>query len=108
MSGPFSSGVGEYFTGVGGDPSGIGGLGATIRPVGADEATATPNPVVSAVRKAYPLVSTAGLVACTYHGYRRTKSIGWTLGWALFGSALPFLAVPWAVAQGYGKPKSGR
>jgi hypothetical protein len=98
--------MGEYFTGVAGDPSGIGGLGVTVTSIGADAvATQTSNPVVSAVKAIYPVASLAGLAACTYHGYKRNQSWGWALGWGLLGSAFPFIGVPVALAQGFGKRK---
>lgn len=46
-----------------------------------------------------------GAAACAYHGYKRNESVGWAFGWAIFGSALPILALPVALAQGFGKPK---
>lgn len=46
--------------------------------------------------------------ACLYHGYKRNNSIGWGIAWSLFGGALPLLAVPIALAQGFGKKKAGR
>lgn len=38
-----------------------------------------------------------------YHGYARNQSIGWALAWAAFGGALPILAIPIALAQGFGE-----
>lgn len=52
----------------------------------------------------------AGLIAgpaLAYHGFKRTGSVGWAVAWSAFGSVLPFLAVPVAVAQGFGEPKRG-
>jgi len=43
--------------------------------------------------------------AMAYHGYKRTGSVGWALGWSVFGSMLPFFAVPISLAQGFGKKK---
>lgn len=41
-----------------------------------------------------------------FHGYRRSNgSITWALLWALFGNWKPELAVPIAVAQGFGRRK---
>lgn len=50
------------------------------------------------------LLSTAAAAACAYHGYRRNDSAGWAVGWAFFGSVAPILALPIALAQGFGKP----
>lgn len=50
-------------------------------------------------------VSTAAGVACAYHGYRRTGSVWWAIGWSLFGALAFPLAVPIALAQGFGEAK---
>lgn len=56
-------------------------------------------------RNAYGLASLAGAVGGAYHGYKRNRgSIGWAVGWSIFGSFLPFLSLPISVAQGFGKP----
>jgi hypothetical protein len=41
--------------------------------------------------------------ALIYHGYRRTGSLIWALLYGLAGRELPMLAVPVAIAQGFGK-----
>lgn len=46
----------------------------------------------------------AGTALGAYHGYKRTESIGWTIGWALAGGLFPIIAIPVALAQGFGKP----
>ena len=46
-------------------------------------------------------------LAMAYHGYKRTKSVGWALGWSAFGALAPLLAPVIAVAEGFAKPKSG-
>ncbi len=51
------------------------------------------------------LVFTASAAAMAYHGYKRTRSYGWAFAWALFGGALPIVAVPVSLAQGFGKRK---
>lgn len=54
----------------------------------------------------YTLLGVAGSCLGIYHGYKRNRgSIGWTIGWALFGSALPAIALPVMFIQGVGKPK---
>jgi len=53
----------------------------------------------------YSIASFIGMVGGAYHGYKRTKSAGWAFGWALFGGALPIIAIPIALAQGFGKTK---
>lgn len=46
-------------------------------------------------------------VAMGYHGYKRTKSIGWALAYSAFGAIAPLVAPAIGLAQGFGKPKSG-
>lgn len=50
-------------------------------------------------------IRTAATGACAYHGYRRNDSVGWAIGWALLGGVFPVIAVPVALAQGFGRPK---
>ncbi len=53
------------------------------------------------------LVSTlfaAGTAAGAYHGYKRTGSVGWALGWAIAGGVAPIITLPIALAQGFAKP----
>lgn len=50
-------------------------------------------------------ISTIGMAAGAYHGYKRNKSVGWAIGWGLLGGAFPILTGVVAVAQGYGKRK---
>lgn len=40
--------------------------------------------------------------AMVYHGYKRTGSVAWALLWGLTGIA----GLPFALAQGFGKPKA--
>lgn len=54
------------------------------------------------------LVRTGAQVAMAYHGYKRTGSVLWALGWGLAGGFAPIVAVPIAVAQGFGKKKGGK
>ena len=50
-------------------------------------------------------LSWAAIAAGAYHGYRRNKSVGWAIGWALAGSFFPLITTGIAVAQGFGKRK---
>lgn len=43
--------------------------------------------------------------ALVYHGYRRTRSIFWALLYGLAGKEIPVVAVPVALAQGFGRKK---
>ncbi len=45
-------------------------------------------------------------IALTYHGYRRTGSILWALLYGLAGQNIPTVAVPVALAQGFGTRKA--
>jgi len=49
-------------------------------------------------------LSMAAGAACAYHGFKRNESAGWAVAWAAFGSTIPLLALPIALAQGFGKP----
>ena len=48
-------------------------------------------------------VAVAGTALGAYHGYKRTESLGWALGWALLGGMFPFITIPVALAQGFGR-----
>lgn len=43
--------------------------------------------------------------ACAYHGYRRNRSVLWAAIWAAVGASVPIIAVPVALAQGFGKER---
>lgn len=44
--------------------------------------------------------------ASAYHGYKRNKSIGWSVAWFVLGSIFPIITPTIALAQGFAKPKS--
>ena len=48
-------------------------------------------------------VALAGTALGAYHGYKRTESLGWALGWALLGGLFPIITIPVALAQGFGR-----
>jgi hypothetical protein len=54
------------------------------------------------------VLSMVGAAGGAYHGYKRNDSVGWAIGWSIFGGAIPVLAIPIAVAQGVGKPKRAK
>lgn len=56
-------------------------------------------------RALWGAASIAGTGLGAYHGYKRTKSAGWALGWGLFGAVVPIIALPVMFAQGFGKRK---
>jgi hypothetical protein len=68
------------------------------------EAPLTPNLGVTA----WAALSTASSGVSAYHGYKRNQSIGWALAWAAAGALFPVITPTIAVAQGFGKRKSGR
>ena len=59
---------------------------------------------MSGLRIVYSALSAGGLFAGVYHGYKRTESVGWALGWGLLGSIWP-IGIPLMLAQGFGKPQ---
>jgi hypothetical protein len=69
--------------------------------IGADDAE--PSPLASALSSDF--VKTASSVALVYHGYKRTGSLIWALLYGLAGRMLPTVAVPVALAQGFGTRK---
>lgn len=44
----------------------------------------------------------------TYHGYKRTNSIGWALVWGLLGTLVWPITIPVAFAQGFAEKKKGK
>jgi hypothetical protein len=85
--------------------SGLGG-GHTAVGFGADTAAVTSALQARAAEPAWlTFARTVATGACAYHGYKRNnQSAGWAVGWAFFGSVAPILALPIALAQGFGKP----
>jgi hypothetical protein len=47
----------------------------------------------------------AAIGAGAYHGYKRSKSVGWAAVWALAAAVSPIVTGGVALAQGFGKPK---
>lgn len=52
-----------------------------------------------------PTVKAISAMALVYHGYSRTGSIVWALLYGLAGRLIPTVAVPVAIAQGFGERK---
>lgn len=48
-------------------------------------------------------LTTVGAGLGAYHGYKRTNSLGWALGWAALGALFPVVTTAVALAQGFGK-----
>ncbi len=57
------------------------------------------------LRTAWEIAALASVGACAYHGYKRTQSVGWAIGWAAVGALFPVVSVGIALAQGFGKAK---
>lgn len=79
-----------------------------------DDQTKTAGPMtgpLAVIEKVPPTVryaiGAASVAAGAYHGYRRTGSYGWALLWAFFAGVLPIIAIPIAVAQGFGEREKG-
>lgn len=54
---------------------------------------------------AWDALALAGAVSGIYHGYKRNHgSVGWGLGWGVFGGMLPIVSIPLSIAEGFGKP----
>jgi hypothetical protein len=57
----------------------------------------------SGVEQALRLASLVAGPLCAYHGYKRNDSVGWGVVWFLLGAVFWPVAVPIALAQGYGE-----
>lgn len=68
-----------------------------------DATTPAPAPTLSDLASS-DNVKTAASIALTYHGYKRAGIFG-ALLYGLAGHFVPVVAVPVAVAQGFGKKK---
>lgn len=81
---------------------------AVVEPATAPAAPPEPqgNLIDSAGKLLYSAIGTVVAGACAYHGYKRNnESVGWAIGWFFFGGALPVLAFPIALGQGFAKPE---
>lgn len=70
------------------------------------DATTTPSTTALSDLVHSDAVKTASGLALTYHGYKRTGSLLWALLYGAAGKYVPQVAVPVAVAQGFGKTKT--
>lgn len=66
----------------------------------------SPEPISGVVDSVQSVTGVVGMAIGTYHGYRRTGSVGWTAVWALAGGLFPLFTGIVAFAQGFGQPKS--
>jgi len=71
---------------------------------------AQPNAPASSASSPYTTLIEVGSLAGTglgaYHSYKRNHgSIGWAIGWSIFGALMPILAIPIMLAEGFGKPE---
>lgn len=76
---------------------------ATPADLGASTGQAAPYPYNGTWERLASGVAVAGTALGAYHGYRRTESVGWAIGWALLGGLFPFITIPVALAQGFGR-----
>ena len=53
----------------------------------------------------WKLISIGAVGLAAFHGYRRNRSVGWAIGWALLAGFSPVITTGVAVAQGLGKRK---
>ena len=51
------------------------------------------------------LLGVAAMGAAAFHGYRRYRSMGWALAFALFAGLNPWITLGVAVGQGFAKRK---
>ncbi len=52
-----------------------------------------------------PVIKTALALAYTYHGYKRTGSVAWALGYLIAGKVAPVVTGAVVLAQGFGDKK---
>lgn len=87
-----TDGLGQTGCGCGASPDGLGKVVAVsgLDGLGLDGALGT-------------YASLVGAAAGAYHGYQRNQTVGSAILWGIFGSVLPVIAIPVALAQGFGK-----
>jgi hypothetical protein len=112
LGGPFPGNAGPFVT----PPTGYAGFGAdpapktpvaVVEPVKLVPVTAPKVPAEDTSGTLHTLnkiAGYAGYLGGAFHGYKRTESVGWAFGWALFGGLIWPLAIPVMFAQGFGKP----
>lgn len=69
------------------------------------DAAAAPTATTLATIANSDSVKTGAAIALTFHGYRRTGSLAWALVYGICGRLAPVVAVPVALAQGFGEKK---
>jgi len=80
-------------------------VGVPFTGIGDDAPPTFPLPEMTPFWKTAALVSSA---LGAYHGYKRNKSVGWAIWWALMGGVAPIITPAIAAAQGFGKPKGAK
>jgi hypothetical protein len=71
----------------------------TGRPLGEDTTTSIWGSTTARV------IAAAAIAAGAYHGYKRTGSAGWAVGWGVLAGLAPIIVIPIALAQGFAKRK---
>ena len=66
---------------------------------------AKPQPISWKVPWVYRIGALVGTAAGAYHGYKRNRSAGWAVGWALAAGAFWPIVLPIIAAQGFGERK---
>jgi hypothetical protein len=54
---------------------------------------------------AWSYLGPAAVGAAAYHGYKRNRSAGWAIAWALCAGISPIITIAVALAEGFGKRK---
>lgn len=75
----------------------------TYAPLG--DAPPAPSPTTLSDVADSDTVRAISAIALIFHGYRRTDSVFWALVYGMAGRAVPTIAVPIALAQGFGTKK---
>ena len=79
----------------------------TAAPTGVDPSKVSLAPASSGWKAAFAFAGLAGGALGLYHGWNRTHSTPWTVGWGFAGAIFPIVAVPIMLFQGFGK-RGGR
>lgn len=83
---------------------GFGQAESDLPPLPNNDMMKVHEPAVTAqVAVPWALLSGISMVASTWHGYRRNRTVGWALWWGLMGAMFPIITPTIGLAQGWGK-----